>query len=395
MPRFHIDVNSERIVNLFTELVRIDSETLGERLMADTLKRKLRELARDTGMEISVEEDDAGQPHGGTAGNILAFVKGTADGPALLLSAHMDRVPPGKGVKPVIEYSDGCDEIENAVIRSEGATILGADDVGGIVSILEGLRTLAENGYEYPNITVTFTIAEEGGLRGAKGLDKTKIRADAAFVFDAAGEVGTIITGAPHQVRLYITVHGKSAHAGIKPEDGINAIVVAADAVERIRFGRVDDITTSNVGTFHSGSATNIVPELAKLECEVRSHDRKRLDEQVALIDRALSDACDRYGASYELDVEETYPGYEFAPEDKPIVLAAEAVRALGDCPKYTMTGGGSDANILNSIGVPAVALGMGFDNAHSTRESVRVSQLLKSTALVVSLVIISRKLYF
>lgn len=80
----------------------------------------------------------------------------------------MDTVKPGKGIKPIIK--DG-------VIYSDGTTILGGDDKGGIAAIVEALRVIKENNIDHANIEVVFTIAEETGLLGAKNLDYSKISA--------------------------------------------------------------------------------------------------------------------------------------------------------------------------------------------------------------------------
>ena len=86
---------------------------------------------------MDVTEDDAGKTIGGSAGNIIAQLPGRSDKPTIMFCAHMDRVAPGKGIKPVVE--DG-------IIRSDGTTILGADDAAGIAAILEALRVVKEAG---------------------------------------------------------------------------------------------------------------------------------------------------------------------------------------------------------------------------------------------------------
>ena len=96
--------------------------------MADALLAKLKSLG------LKAEEDDTGSKIGGNAGNVCAFLDGDPSSP-LLFSAHMDRVSPGYGIKP---------RVENGIIRSDGTTILAADDVAGVCAILEGIRTVKE-----------------------------------------------------------------------------------------------------------------------------------------------------------------------------------------------------------------------------------------------------------
>lgn len=149
-------VNRERLVNEFLELVRIDSLSYRERKMADALKAKLE------GMGLSVEEDGAGAVIGGNAGNIICKIQGSTDVPSILLMAHMDTVEPGIGKNPVVEGN---------IIKTDGTTVLGGDDVAGIECILEAVRVLKENNLEHGDIYVVFTVAEECGLLGAKNLE--------------------------------------------------------------------------------------------------------------------------------------------------------------------------------------------------------------------------------
>ena len=155
-----IQVNEQRLVDNFCKLVRIDSSTGMEKLIAEELKRQLADLG------AAVREDDAGTTFGGNCGNLIAKIPGTKPGPTLLLSAHMDRVEPGQGINPVI--TDG-------IIRSQGDTILAADDVAGIAEILEALRVIKENQLPHVPVEVVFTVAEEGGLKGAKALDTQQL----------------------------------------------------------------------------------------------------------------------------------------------------------------------------------------------------------------------------
>ena len=109
-------VNEERIVQSFLEMVQINSQTKNERAIADYLKGKLQELG------LTVTEDQAGAAIGGNAGNVIGVLEGVAEKPALLFSAHMDRVTPGENIKPVVE---------GEIIKSSGDTILVADDCAG------------------------------------------------------------------------------------------------------------------------------------------------------------------------------------------------------------------------------------------------------------------------
>ena len=123
-------VNKIRLKEEFCNLVSIDSVSFGEREMAEVLKNKLLELGFD------VIEDQAGEIYQGNAGNIFASLKGDLPGDPILLSSHMDTVNQGLHKKAIVH--------EDGLITSDGTTVLGADDLSGIVSILEAIRTIIE-----------------------------------------------------------------------------------------------------------------------------------------------------------------------------------------------------------------------------------------------------------
>ena len=116
-------IDQQRVLADFLHLVSIRCSTLDEREIGDLLTERLRELGA-----AEIHEDAAGKFLGGNCGNIVANFKGTAtDAPTVMLTAHMDCVEPCANIKPIVE--DG-------VIRSDGTTILGADDKAGVAAIL-------------------------------------------------------------------------------------------------------------------------------------------------------------------------------------------------------------------------------------------------------------------
>lgn len=364
-------VNRDRLVEEFLKIVRIDSLSLKERAMADYLKGKLGELG------LKVEEDRAGQAAGGDAGNVIGVLEGEGKEPLLML-AHMDRVKPGEGVQPVVEGD---------VIKSDGKTVLGSDDGAGIAAILEVLQVIKEKGTAHGRLEVVFTIGEEGGLHGAKGLDVEKLQAKRAVVLDSTGEVGTVINQAPAQDSIVAKVHGTAAHAGVAPEKGVNAVVVAAKAISRMRVGRIDEETTCNVGIIQGGKATNIVPDYVEVQCEARS----RVEEKLVATTQAMCDeflkAAAEEKARVELDVNRMYPAYHVPESDALIGLVRRAGEELGLPVKIQPTGGGSDANIINSKGIAAVNLAVGNEEVHTVNEYIRVSDLVRVTEYLVKII--------
>lgn len=368
-------INEQRLVDEFMELVRTDSETGHEQEISRVLRAKFSALG------LPVEEDDAAAKTGHGAGNLFAMLEadGAPDAPVIFFTSHMDTVTPGRGIQPRID-PDGY-------IRSDGTTILGSDDKAGLAAMLEAIRVVKEQGIPHGPVQFVITVGEEAGLNGARAMDKSRLKAEFGYALDSNGDIGEIAVAAPTQAKIVMKVHGKSAHAGVNPEDGISAIQVAAKAISRMPLGRIDHETTANIGRFEGGGATNIVCDFVKLDAEARSIDRNKLDRQVEAMRQALESAAAEFGARAEFESEILYPSFRYTEDDPVVKLAVKAIASLGLTAKTFHSGGGSDANIFNGHGVPTVNLAVGYEHIHTTREQIRVDNLVKTTELVVQLI--------
>lgn len=366
-------VQRQRLVNQFLELVMIDSETGDERAICDWLKKKLNEL----GLDVVEDQSSALTGHG--AGNLVATLPGTLDDvPVFYFTAHMDTVKPGKGVKP---------SIQDGYIVSDGTTVLGADDKAGLAALLEGLKVIREKGIEHGTIQFVITAGEESGLMGSRHLDRNLVKAEYGFALDSNGPVGEIITSAPSQAKMKATVYGKSAHAGVNPEAGISAIQVASRAISKMKLGRIDQETTANIGSFHGGSATNVIPDRVEIMAEARSRNNEKLQQQVEHMTQAFEETAREYGAKVEVETKILYPGFQFTESDLVVQKAKAAIEKVDRVPTIGASGGGSDANVLSGYGIPTVNLGIGYENIHTTKERMPIEELVKAAELVVALV--------
>jgi len=365
-------INKERVLNEFLEMIQIRCSTLQEREIADLLKGRLAAL----GMEVT--EDNVGEKLGGTAGNVYGYLPGTVQGaPRVLLSAHMDCVEPCSCVKPVIE---------NGIIKSSGDTILGSDDKAGIVPILEALRVLKEQNLPHGDVQVVFTVAEEGGVNGSKNMDPSLLKADLGFVLDSSGAPGKIITMAPGQNKIKVVVHGKTAHAGLAPEEGINAIVLAGKALAEIKEGRIDAETTANVGIIKGGQATNIVPDRVEITCEARSRNTAKMEAQTKLMCETFEKIVTANGGKVDITISKAYDPYVHAEDAPVLAVAKEAAESVGLVTKFEGTGGGSDANFFNNYGVPSAVLGVGMSKVHTKEEFIKEEDLYKMSEFMVAI---------
>ncbi len=365
-------INKERLYTRFMELCAIDSEPTRERLLADRLKDLLSELG------FTVTEDGAGEKIGGTAGNIIARLAGTGPGEPLLFSCHLDRVVPGVGVKP---------RIEGDFIVSDGTTVLGADDGAGLAAILEAVTTLREQERLHPPIELVLSVAEELALAGSRHFDIDQLSARSGFVLDAGGPVGEIVVQAPEQVKFLAVFHGRCAHAGFAPEQGVSAIQIAAAAISRMPLLRIDSETTANIGSISAVGPTNIVPDRCELQGEVRSLDATKLLTQVGALTHAMETAAAEYGGAVEITVVPCYPTYKLAEDAEPAQRAARAARHIGVPVRFKSTGGGSDANIFNNRGLPSVVLSCGYEKVHTTEERIPLEQLVLLTEWVLAII--------
>lgn len=361
-------VDADRLVAYFLELVQIDSPSFHEHEVARRLEADLR------GLGLVVTNDRSG-PNG--TGNLVGVLAGERGLP-IALSAHLDTVEPGRGVKP---------RIMDGVVRSDGTTVLGADCKAGIAIIVEALRLVRERGLPHGHIELLFSWGEERGHAGAKTLSLEGLRARLAVVLDGIGPPGTVISEAPSYESFKAVFRGKAAHAGLEPEKGCSAVVAAAEAIRRMTLGRIDAETTANVGLVRGGTARNAVPDAAELEGEARSRDNTKLARLVAALRQAMEGAAQDMGARVEIQTVREYSAYRMDESHPGVALAMRAARKLGLASELAAMGGGSDANTFNERGLPSVALGIGMEQPHTLEEHIRIEDLVRSTEYLVELI--------
>jgi len=357
-------MDRDRLLKLFFELVQIYSPTGKEGGVADYITTYISGLSN-----VSIMIDDAGESFGGECGNLIVTFSGNNDARApLALLSHMDTAQPCHGIIPKID--------EDGRIYSQSDTVLGADDKAGVAMMLLLLSEVEKRPQDFGNIEFVFTVGEEKNLLGSKALDISRLRAKYGLVLDSNGPIGSMITSAPYAVNLKLKLKGRPAHAGIEPEKGISALTIAAKGVLKAPLGRLSPITTSNFGRIAGGHATNIVMEEVEIEGEARSLEKAELDRTVGEIEASFRDAADQMGGEAHIQVEESFPGYQIS-EDTPLVKLMSGV--ISDhrlAPSCRSSGGGSDASILNSRGIPCLNLGVAFHNPHSKDEYIMLEDI-------------------
>lgn len=375
-----MNINRERLASVFTTLCEIDSPSKQEGRVAAYLKTLFNEMGAE------VFEDDSAAETGSDCGNLFVrFPAGGLDREPVFFNCHMDTVLPAIGVKV---------KREGEVFTSVGDTVLGSDDKAGIASLIEAMRTLQENNIPHGPVEYVFTTCEEVGLLGVKALDPANIRAKIGYALDSSG-INRVVVGAPAANRLAIEVKGLAAHAGLSPEKGISAIHLAAKAIARLRLGKIDPESTANMGVIEGGSASNIIPETVRVQGEVRSHTVSLLQEHTEHIRKTFQEEIDNWSdpegvidASPSLDftIIDDYPVLKLGSESAVIQRVEAAAKVLGRKLDYVVAGGGSDANIFNGYGLQCAILSTGMDKVHSTRETIKLSEMALTAELVLAI---------
>ena len=308
-------INRDRLVKTFTDLVQIDSPSGEEEAMAEELTRRLE------GFGLTVKRDDYG--------NVIAN-DGRPD--PLLLSAHMDTVEPGRGIKP---------QIVGDRIESDGTTILGGDCKCGVAAIIEALESVYEDGGPSTAIEVAFTREEEIGLVGARNLDFSMLSAKEAIVFDGEGSAAQITSSSPTYIGFDIEVTGRAAHAGVEPEKGLSAIRIAAELITRLPQGRLDEETTFNIGNIRGWHGAKCRSGDHHHHGEFRSRNIETLDNIRVQISEALDEVREMFPeANLEDHLHTEFETYTLTDDDPATERVVGALRGLGLDPVFRDSGG-------------------------------------------------------
>jgi tripeptide aminopeptidase len=292
------------------------------------------------------------------------------------------------------EHLDTVDDTKNLKIlrdgdylTSDGTTILGADNRGAITSIVSAIKYIRKNNIPHRKIEILFTVAEELSVMGSSALDYDMFESKTAIVIDGGGKVGKIYRAAPEHHAITFNFYGRGAHAGMAPENGISAIVMAARAIAQMPNSRIDHETTANVGIIHGGVGTNVVCDHVYAKGEVRSHDHDKLMKQLDTMKQIAIDTANDMGGRVEISTEMMYPSFNIDTDHPIFDRVAGIFTELGIKTEVTTTGGGSDANYLNNNGIYTLLLSAGYENAHSKHERFYIPDLVNLTKLIIKIV--------
>ncbi len=278
-------INQDAALTHLLDLLAVDGLTGRESKVVSVLTKKL--IAAGC-KKVWIKTDDAHKRlgEGFEIGNLIVKLPGTVKAPRILFSAHMDTVPLCKGVVPVIKGTR---------VVPKGKTGLGGDDRSSCAAMVTLVETLLKNKTSHPPITLLFPIAEENGLHGSRMVRLTDL-GNPAMGFNLDGQYpNEVIIGAMSAVRWTAKISGTSTHAGLEPEKGISAGLIASKAMaavaEKGYFGRIikgNRTGTSNLGSINGGEANNQVMDQTVMTGECRSHSPAFLDQIVRSIKPVL-----------------------------------------------------------------------------------------------------------
>src|SRR5437899_8859234 len=262
------------------------------------------------------------------------------------------------------------------------------DMKAGIVQALFALHALQETNAELRKRLVFLWTSDEeiGSESSRKLLEAEARRSDAVFVLEPSfGPRGLLKTARKGVGEAQLIVHGRASHAGLAPQEGVNAIHELARQLARIEtWNDLRRGVTINAGIIEGGTRTNVIPERARAVLDLRAlrvSDMRSLE--VRLRDLRALQAGARLEITGGLDRPPLERKMSAALFPRAQLLAKQINPFLGEC----TAGGGSDGNFTAALGIPTLdGLGAVGDGAHSSREHVLINTMPARAALLAAL---------
>ena len=373
-------MNKERLLNTFLDLVKIYSPSRNEINVMKYITEKLEKLS------VKYILHDYSAEYGGNTPVIIAKLEKNCDDTnlkAISLSAHMDVVEPSKDLDIYVE--DG-------LVKTRTETTLGGDDKGGVAIILETFESLVENNLPHNDVFAVITPSEEVGLLGAKSIKWEEIPdeftpAKDMLVLDNGGGADLVAVEGPCMYKINVHYEGASAHAGIEPEKGRSAILAMSNAIAKMRIGRLNDYTTSNIGSIISEFPTNVVPKDCKIRMEVRCLNEDEAKENVDNYVDIFEKTAKEFEVKCNIDIEYDYPPLKQIDGNVLLNRVLDAYNKVGVVAKPIKIGGGCDGNIYLKNGFNSVILGVGMYKIHTIEEYLVISDMEKTAEAVLEFI--------
>lgn len=348
-------------------------------------------------------------------GLVYATIPATIDrdAPVVALNSHVDTSPEtsGENVRPqVIEHYSGGDIVlpgdpskvirvaENpelnhllggTIITTDGTTLLGGDDKGGIAVIMELAAHLLENP-QIPHgaVRVLFTCDEEIG-RGVAHVNLEKLGAHVCYTLDGGGasEIDQETFSADGAL---VTIRGVNIHPSIAKDRMVNAIRAAGAFLAKLpRDTLAPEVTDGRDGFIHPYMIEGLVAEV-RIKLILRDFETEKLVEKADLLRRVAAEVVGEFpGLAIDVEIRKQYRNMRdgLVQEPRAVQLAVEAHRVLGRQPKLSIIRGGTDGSQFTELGLPTPNLSCGQHNPHSPLEWASLDEMEQAVEVLVELV--------
>jgi len=316
--------------------------------------------------------------HADKFGNhLIARFAGRSSGRVLLLG-HSDTVwPAGETAKRPFKIDAG---------RASGPGVF--DMKAGILLMWMVIDALKKEGGLPKSLAVLLVSDEEVGSNSSRALTESEgSQCQAVLVLEPSLPGGVLKTSRKGVGRFRVKAIGRAAHAGVDPENGVNAIEEISRQI--IKLQRMTDPTrgtTVTVGVVQGGTRSNVVPAEAAAEIDIRVtsiEEAERLTKMIKALTPELPNArLEIRGSMNRPPMERT------AETDRLFQLAQKIAAKLGMELKEGSTGGASDGNFTSALGIPTLdGLGPLGGGAHAVDEWVDIQSLPERAALIAGLI--------
>lgn len=344
--------------------------TPGQRVLAEMLRGELEAMGMT---EVEVDEHSY----------VYATLPANSDEerPVIGFIAHLDTSPdaPGKDVKP---------QVEDGIVRSDGTTLLGADDKAGIAEIMSAMEELLRHPeVKHGKVRVAFTPDEEIG-QGAKWFDVKKFGCEWAYTMDG-GEAGELEYENFNAASAKITVKGFNVHPGYAKGKMKNAVRIATELAQTMPDNEVPEKTDGYAGFYHLTGMDGTVEE-AHLSYIIRDHNRQMFEMRK----HVMRDLAERFNDTYGdgtvlLEINDSYYNMLSELQGKPHIteLARKAIeKVCGHCDVKPIRGG-TDGAVLSFRGLPCPNIFAGGINFHSRQEYVPVKSMEQARDVIIEII--------
>lgn len=367
------DIDDLALVEELKRWVEMETPTSNAEAV-NRLADRVEALGRQAGFEIERLPGTLG------FGDILAVRSPRPAGSnekTLLVLAHLDTV-----------HAEGVIR-KQLPLRQEGDKLYGPgiyDMKSGALMALEAMKLAVKQSSHMPIDLIFVPDEETGSLSSRVFMEDAARKAGYALVVEPARDGGKIVVARKGVAMYDVTVHGRAAHAGVRPQAGRSAIRAAARLVLELEaLNDMERGVTVTVGTIEGGTGRNTVPAECRLQVDVRVPNEVIGKEVTGKIEAMVPIDPD---ITFEIVGQMNRPPFAQSEEGRRLFdVAADIALGLGIKLEGMATGGGSDGNFTAALGVPTLD-GLGADGAgaHTFDEHIFLSSIAPRTALLANL---------